>query len=295
MSVQSMTGFARVEGHSDGLDWTWELRSVNGKGLDVRLRLPSGFEELDVQVRKSISNAFKRGNMQVSLQINQSAESVTPNVNRTLALQLLEAAKELQAHVGGALPSVSDLMAVRGVVEFEEASNNPEIHAKRLADIMGGLETALSNLGEMRETEGTAIREVLVSQVVELQSLCEQIVNSDARTPEAIRKTLQAQVDKLLETSDEFDGERLHQEAVILAAKADLQEELDRLRVHLNSALELLNGNGPMGRKLDFLAQEFNRECNTICSKSNAAEVTAIGLDMKLLIDQFREQVQNME
>lgn len=295
MSVQSMTGFARHEGHVEGLDWVWELRSVNGKGLDIRLRLPQGLEELDAPIRKRISERFKRGNLQVNLQTSQVAETLAPKVNSKLALQLLDAAQELQTHVGGALPSVSELMAIRGVVEFEETSDDTDTRAHRNDDILRGLDTALESLSVMRATEGAAIRDVLVSQVNKLQSLCEQIVQSDARTPEAVRTALQAQVSKLLEASDEFDTQRLHQEAAILAAKADLQEELDRLVVHLSSALKLLGGNGPVGRKLDFLAQEFNRECNTICSKSNSADVTAIGLDMKLLIDQFREQVQNME
>lgn len=295
MSVQSMTGFARHEGNVEGLDWVWELRSVNGKGLDIRLRLPGGFEDLDAQVRKLVSNSFKRGNLQINLQTSQVAENLAPKVNNALALQLLDAAKELQTHVGGELPSVSELMAIRGVVEFEDKASDPDSRALQSADILKGLEEAVKSLSAMRESEGVAIRDVLVSQVRQLQSLCEKIVKSDARTPDAIRQALEAQVRKLVEASDELDPQRLHQEAAILAAKADLQEELDRLTVHLASALELLNGNGPVGRKLDFLAQEFNRECNTICSKSNSAEVTAFGLDMKLLIDQFREQVQNME
>lgn len=295
MTVQSMTGFARDEGQIDGVSWVWEIRSVNGKSLDVRLRLPAGFEALDVPARKLLAERFRRGNIQASLQVTQSAGQLSPKINNDLALELMQAAKRLQADVGGALPTTADIMNMRGVVEFEDHGLDEEGRVKRDAAVMDSFAKALKAIEDTRVKEGQAIAKVLADQVSGLEQLRSNIEASDARSPEAINKTLARNVSRLVDANGELDPQRLHQEAILLAAKADLQEELDRLQVHVQSARDLLSGDGPVGRKLDFLAQEFNRECNTICSKSNDAQVTAIGLDMKLLIDQFREQVQNME
>ena len=295
MSLQSMTGFAREEGYLEQIQWVWELRSVNGKGLDVRLRLPPGFEAIEVAARSVISGTFKRGYIQASLQIVQSGGTAVPTINRKTLDAILEAAESLRKRVGGEIPSIGELLALKGVLEFEEPALTEEARGEQTQSIVEGLHKAVGSLAAMRSGEGEALTKLAldqVSKIAELQGLIEQ---NNARKPEAITKQLEILVDRLLESSDNFDPQRLHQEAVILAAKADLQEELDRLRVHVAAARDLLGGQGPAGRKLDFLAQEFNRECNTICSKSNSGDVTTLGLDMKLVIDQFREQLQNLE
>lgn len=295
MTLQSMTGFARTQGQFEETSWVWELRSVNGKGLDLRLRIPSGFEALEVKSRKLLTTYFTRGNVQISLSVTQSSSASLPYINQEAVSTLLEAARELQQRVGGDLPSAAELMAMRGVVELQEKQLNDEEKDTLHLAILESLKEAAEALLSMRQGEGRAIAEVLRQQVEKIEQLHRQIEANDARSPEAIKQQLQTQIDKIVENNAEFDDQRLYQEVAILAAKADLQEELDRLAVHVKAAQDLLRSDGPVGRRLDFLAQEFNRECNTICSKSNSAEVTSIGLDMKLIIDQFREQLQNME
>ena len=295
LTLQSMTGFARTQGQFEETSWVWELRSVNGKGLDLRLRIPSGFEALEVKSRKLLTTYFTRGNVQISLSVTQSSCASLPYINQDAVSALLDAATELQKRVGGDLPTAAELMSMRGVVELNEKLLDDDEQARLHTAILKSLEEAAEALLGMRQSEGQAIAKVLEQQVDKIAQLHGQIEANDARSPEAIKQQLQMQVHKLVENNAEFDEQRLYQEVAILAAKADLQEELDRLVVHVKAAQDLLRGDGPVGRRLDFLAQEFNRECNTICSKSNSAEVTSIGLDMKLIIDQFREQLQNME
>ena len=295
MTLQSMTGFARTQGQFEETSWVWELRSVNGKGLDLRLRIPNGFEALEVKSRNLLSQYFSRGNIQISLSMTQSSSASIPYVNQDAVSALLDAARELQGKVGGNLPSAAELMSMRGVVELSEKQLDDDAKDKLHLEILETLEEAAKALLAMRQSEGQAIAKVLEEQVEKIAQLHRDIEANDARSPEAIKRQLKMQVDKLVENNSEFDEQRLYQEVAILAAKADLQEELDRLVVHVKAAQDLLESDGPVGRRLDFLAQEFNRECNTICSKSNSAEVTSIGLDMKLIIDQFREQLQNME
>ncbi len=295
MSLQSMTGFARSQGQYEDTTWSWELRCVNGKGLDLRMRVPHGYEAVEIAARNQLTQHFKRGNIQISLSITKSANSTLPYINKDAVNALLDAAKELQLEVGGELPNAAELMSMRGVVEMGEALVDETAKAKLDAAILESLDEAAIALVEMRSSEGAGVVEVLKRQVNKIDELHKAIEANPARAPEAIATQLKAQVDKLIDNHSDFDTERLYQEAAILAAKADLQEELDRLVVHVKAAQVLLASEGPVGRRLDFLAQEFNRECNTICSKSNSAEVTSIGLDMKLIIDQFREQIQNME
>jgi uncharacterized protein (TIGR00255 family) len=295
MTLQSMTGFARTHGQFEETSWVWELRSVNGKGLDLRLRIPNGFEALEVKSRKLLATYFTRGNVQISLSVAQSSAASLPYINQDAVSALLDAAAELQKRVGGDLPTAAELMSMRGVVELNDKPMGDDEQAKLHSAILKSLEEAADALLKMRQSEGSAIAKVLEQQVEKIAQLHAQIEANEARSPEAIKQQLQMQVDKLVENNAEFDEQRLYQEVAILAAKADLQEELDRLVVHVKAAQDLLRSDGPVGRRLDFLAQEFNRECNTICSKSNSAEVTSIGLDMKLIIDQFREQLQNME
>lgn len=295
MALQSMTGFARHEASYENAFWVWEIRSVNGKGLDVRMRIPPGFEALEIAAKKLFSAKFSRGNMQVSLTLDNSKSQVMPKLNEAMADALLEVAKKVQVKTGGEMPSVADLMSMRGVLELGETDLDDAGREARQNAMLDSLTAAAASLSQMREAEGKAVANVLREQLSTISKLRAQIDEDQSRTPEAILSHMQEQVAALLKDEEKLDPQRLHQEAVMLATKADLQEEIDRLSVHIKSAAELLDGKGPIGRKMDFLAQEFHRECNTICSKSNSATVTALGLDMKLVIDQFREQIQNME
>lgn len=290
-----MTGFSRVEGHNESAAWSWEIRSVNGKNLDVRMRVPPGFEALEVPARKMVSEAFRRGNLQTSLQVSQQSQASIPVLNEAAANAALEIARKLQAQVGGELPDAAQLMAIRGILETGGTNQDADELEALHAAMLKSLGEAVAQLSSMREAEGSAVGALLRAQVEQIANLTGQIEASKARSPDSIRETLSAQIERVIGAAPDFDEARVYQEAVILAAKADIQEELDRLKVHIEASRELLAGEGAAGRKLDFLAQEFNRECNTICSKSNAAEVTSAGLEMKIVIDQFREQLQNLE
>lgn len=295
MTLQSMTGFARVEGTSGRTRWAWELRSVNGKGLDIRLRLPPGFEALEADVRRLAAEVFSRGNMQIGLNVTVSEPQIEAVVNQGALSAVLALRDQLAGIVDPAPLKLDTLLAVRGVVDFREAEESEAERAARDADIRAGLADALARLAEMRRREGTALAGVLLGQVARIEALTDAVEADPSRGVAAIAERLSAQVAILVQGATALDRDRLHQEAALLATKADLREEIDRLKAHVRAARELIAEGGPVGRKLDFLAQEFNRESNTICSKSNAAAVTAAGIELKVVIDQFREQVQNLE
>ncbi|KAA1177881.1 YicC family protein [Rhizobium tropici] len=295
MALQSMTGFARREGTSGRARWAWELRSVNGKGLDIRLRLPPGLERLEADIRKSIADRLSRGNLQVSLSLSVEESRVEVVVNQEALTAVLALRDQLTGIVDPAPLRLESLMTVRGLVEFKEAVEDEEALAARDAHIMAGLETALGDLRDMRRQEGEALGKILLGQVATIEALTSTVERDPSRSPQEIAARLATQVSMLLEGSSGLDRDRLHAEAALLATKADLREEIDRLKAHVAAARDLISKGGPVGRKLDFLAQEFNRESNTICSKSNAAAVTAAGIELKVVIDQFREQVQNLE
>ena len=295
MALQSMTGFARREGTSGRSRWAWELRSVNGKGLDVRLRLPPGLERLETDVRKLIADRFSRGNLQVGLSLSVEESRVEVVVNQEALAAVLALRDQLAGIVDPAPLRLDSLMAVRGLVEFKEAEEGEEVLAARDADIISGLEEALGDLSDMRGREGWALGQILLGQVATIEALTAVVEQDPSRSPREIAVRLAAQVATLLDGSSGLDRDRLHAEAALLATRADLREEIDRLKAHVAAARDLLSKGGPVGRKLDFLAQEFNRESNTICSKSNTAAVTAAGIELKVVIDQFREQVQNLE
>ncbi|MEM9278317.1 MAG: YicC/YloC family endoribonuclease [Pseudomonadota bacterium] len=295
MTLKSMTGFARAIGESEAYSWVWEMRSVNGKGLDMRFRLPQGFEAIEVQARNLAQKTLHRGNVQIAFQPQQKQLQQSVSINEKLVDELLVASRELQKKIGGELPAIADLLSIKGVVEAVEV-DSLVLPDDEVNQMLSSFQEVLDNLVEARSHEGSEIGKVLLAQVTKIEAILEKIEKDPSRELEAIRANLSSQVERLVAESEGFDEQRLHQEAAILATKADIQEELDRLKVHVGSARKLLSGGEePVGRKLDFLAQEFNRECNTICSKSNSASVTALGLDMKLVIDQFREQLQNME
>ncbi len=295
MALQSMTGFARREGTSGRGRWAWELRSVNGKGLDIRLRLPPGLERLEADARKAIAERLSRGNLQVSLSLSVEESRVEVVVNQDALTAVLALRDQLAGIVDPAPLKLESLMAVRGLVEFKEVEEDEEALAARDADIVAGLDAALGDLRDMRRQEGDALGKILLGQVATIETLTTAVERDPSRSPQEIAARLTTQVAMLLDGSSGLDRDRLHAEAALLATKADLREEIDRLKAHVAAARDLISKGGPVGRKLDFLAQEFNRESNTICSKSNAAAVTAAGIELKVVIDQFREQVQNLE
>lgn len=295
MPLQSMTGFARSEGTSGRCRWAWELRSVNGKGLDLRIRLPQGFEHFEPAVRQKAAAVFTRGNMQIGLSVSIAEPQVQPVVNQGALSAILALREQLAGIVDPAPLRLDTLLSVRGVVDFREAEESEDERARRDADISGGLNAAIERLLAMRQGEGGALQQVLAGQVDRIAELAALIEADESRSVEAIAGRVALQVQMLMQGNGGLDRDRLYQEAVLLATKADLREEIDRLGAHVSAAGDLLAADHPVGRKLDFLAQEFNREANTICSKSNAAAVTAAGIELKVVIDQFREQIQNLE
>ncbi|AYG58646.1 YicC family protein [Rhizobium jaguaris] len=295
MVLQSMTGFARREGTSGRSRWAWELRSVNGKGLDLRLRLPPGLERVETDVRKLITDKFSRGNLQVGLSLSVDESRVEAVVNQDALATVMALRGQLAGVIDPAPLRLDTLLAIRGLVEFKEAEESEEALASRDADIMAGLEAALVDLSDMRRREGQALGQILLGHVAVIETLTLTVERDPSRSPQEIAARLQTQVAMLLDGTSGLDRDRLHAEAALIATRADLREEIDRLKAHVAAARDLIAKGGPVGRKLDFLAQEFNRESNTICSKSNAAAVTAAGIELKVVIDQFREQVQNLE
>jgi len=295
MTLQSMTGFARSEGSSGRYRWAWELRSVNGKGLDLRLRLPSGMEALETALRDIASKSLSRGNIQAGLSVSAAETKLEAVVNRDALDAVLALKKELGNAVSDAPLSFDTLLSVRGLVEFHEPEETEDAQSARNTDIVDGFSLAVASLKSMREREGASLYTLLSTHIDRIEQLTSVIEADPSRQPEQIRARLEAQIALIGDGNGSLDRERLYAEAALLATKADLREEIDRLTSHVSAARELLAVGGPVGRKLDFLAQEFNRESNTICSKSNASAVTAAGIELKVVIDQFREQVQNLE
>ncbi|CAN7246199.1 YicC/YloC family endoribonuclease [Neorhizobium tomejilense] len=295
MTLQSMTGFARSEGTSGRNRYAWELRSVNGKGLDIRLRLPPGLERLEPDVRRLITEKFSRGNLQATLTLTVAETKVEAVLNRDALAAVLALRAELGDLVDPSPLRLDTLMGIRGLVDIREAEEDEETVAARDGAIVASLDEAIGHLQRMREGEGTALAAVLKGQVARIAELAQAVETDPSRTPEEIARKLSFQLAALLQEAPTLDRDRLHAEAALLATKADLREEIDRLKAHVAAAGELIDKGGPVGRRLDFLAQEFNRESNTICSKSNSAAVTSAGIELKVVIDQFREQVQNLE
>ncbi|MEX0955606.1 MAG: YicC/YloC family endoribonuclease [Rhizobiaceae bacterium] len=295
MALQSMTGFARAAGEFLDTAIVWELRSVNGRGLDARLRLPQGNERLEPPARQAVQQRFSRGNIQAALSLSASAGALRPVINEALLSDLAAHAKDIQQKHGFAPPSADGLLALRGVIEFPETVGTAEEREALDAAVLALLDEALAALEAARTDEGKALGDLLGQHIDAIEALTRKAEADKSREPAAIRERLAEQVAQLLGASTQFDEARLHTEAAFLATKADIREEIDRLFTHVASGRSLLAAGGAVGRKLEFLAQEFNREANTLCSKSNASSVTAIGLELKAVVDQFREQVQNLE
>lgn len=294
MSISSMTGFARTSGHLADVSWVWEAKSVNSKTFDVRLRLPTGLEHLEIAVRQTLAKTFKRGNLQVNLSLQGTAEKEQISINQEVLGQYVEMAKSLQVELGAAPFQIEGLLALRGVVEAKATPRSEEQQAVLESELLGSFAEMVQGLRDARQAEGKGLALVLTHQLEQIEQLHSAAVANPSRQPEAIKARLKAQVAQLIDVT-KLDESRLAQEAALLMTRADIQEELDRLAVHIAAARNLLKAPEPVGRKFDFLAQEFNREANTLCSKANDSSLTSIGLDLKTVIDQMREQVQNIE
>ena len=295
MALSSMTGFARSHGTSGPYAFEWELKSVNAKGFDLRMRLPPGWDEVEAPARKRAAELLSRGTVYANLNVKRAGALSTVRVNEEVLASIVKIAGVLAGRIDAVAPSIDGLLAIKGVIEVVEAeSNEEEDKAAKLA-VAIAFDEALTALVEMRKREGVTLGQILSQRMNEIETLAQKAEAAPGRKPEAIRARLAEQVAALLEASDRFDAERLSQEAIMIAAKADIREELDRIASHISQAREMIAKGGAVGRRLDFLAQEFNREVNTCCSKSNDLELTNTGLAMKNVVEQFREQVQNLE
>ena len=291
-----MTGFARAGGLSGACSWTWEVKSVNGKGLDIRLRLPPGFEGLEAAARKRVAVDIRRGNLTLSLTVKWSRADGGLRLNTDALEQIIAILPEIQERLPDAsAPTIDGLLGLRGVIEAADEDIGDDERRIVEADILKGLEEALHALAIMRGEEGTRLAAVLAAHLDSIGEFCTRAGALAAAQPGLIRERLQTQVAALLEVIPALPEERLAQEAAVLMTKADVSEELDRLEAHRQAALDLMDEDAAIGRRLDFLCQEFNREANTLCSKSADVELTRVGLDLKAAIEQFREQVQNIE
>ena len=296
MTLSSMTGFARGDGAVEGLAWVWEARSVNGRGLDLRLRLPPGLDAIEPAVREAVTKRFSRGNVSISLNTERANGAGAVRLNEGVLADVMRAANRVAELNGGSRPDTASLLAIKGVLETGDvAIEAPEIRTARELALVKTCEATLDKLVEARRAEGAKLRAVIAGQLADIKRMATEVRTSPSRTPEAIRGRLKDMIGRILESGNGFDAERLHQEAVLSATRADVEEELTRLDAHVAAAHEILDEKGSVGRKLDFLAQEFNREANTLCSKANAVDITRLGLTLKSTIDQLREQVQNIE
>lgn len=296
MPIASMTGFARAQGQAESCTWTWEARSVNARGLDVRCRLPSGFEALDVPVRERVGKRFRRGNVTVALTMDFRRSQSGVRVNTAALDEILSLVPSMRQRMPDAPPpTVEGILGLRGVIEAAEDDLDEDAREALFAGIMDGLDRTLEALASMRTDEGGRLLAALTERLDRIAALCAEAEGLAAAQPEALRARLVEQLAALADATPPVAEDRLAQEVALLAAKADLREELDRLKAHVGAARALLGEDAAVGRKLDFLCQEFNREANTLCSKSADVALTRVGLDLKATIEQLREQVQNIE
>ena len=270
-------------------------QSVNGKGLDLRLRLPPGWDAIEAPIRARAAEGLARGSLQATLAVERTGIVPVVRVNPAVLDAVLATVRELASRIEASPPSLDGLLGLKGVMEVGEVEESEQDRRKAETDVIAGFAKAVSTLVDMRRHEGVVLGRILGARLDEIARLAERAEAIPGRQPEAIRARLAEQVATLLAQSARFDPDRLHQEAILIAAKADVREELDRLAAHVAQAQLLIGQGGPVGRRLDFLAQELNREANTLCAKANDVELTTIGLELKAAVEQFREQVQNVE
>jgi uncharacterized protein (TIGR00255 family) len=291
-----MTGYARLSGEDQGFSWVWEVKSVNSRGLELRTKLPNGFDFLDLPVRDAAQKRFKRGNINIGLTIMYKSQAAPLAVNEVLLDQLVSLARRWQEKAPDlAPPRLDGLLALKGVLENDDSTGPRADDPELLSRLLQGCEKTLAQMETMRAEEGARLARVLEGLLSEIEHSVRAATLSAALDPEHLKGILRQQVAALLEAGASVSEERLAQEIALILAKADVREELDRLSAHSAAARKMLQGGEPVGRKLDFLCQEFNREANTLCSKANDIGLTSIGLALKVSIEQFREQVQNIE
>jgi uncharacterized protein (TIGR00255 family) len=293
LGIVSMTGFARAQGDELGISWVWEIKSVNGKSLDLRLRLAPGFDALEPQLRALLAQRFRRGNFAATLTVTRTHPAVV-RVNRETLAQLVALMNELAGEIEAAPPRIDGLLALRGVVETVEDEPDAVLEERRHA-VRDSWARALDALAGARAEEGARLAAVLHSQLAEMAALVEAAAGCAAAQPAAIRERLQTMLANIADLAPGMPEERVAQEMALLITRSDIREELERLRAHLEQAADLLRQDDAVGRRLDFLCQELNREANTLCSKSADIELTRVGLSLKAAVEQFREQVQNIE
>jgi uncharacterized protein (TIGR00255 family) len=295
MALSSMTGFARGHGVAGSYAWSWEIKSVNAKGLDLRFRLPTGWDATEVPARTRAAEKLSRGTVYANLTVERKGVQPTVKINEPVLGAVLSTLKSLSGKIEAAPASLDGILSLKGVIEVTEEDEREEDHRAAENAIITGFEQALAALAAMRRAEGATLGRLLTARLDEIAALAARAEKAPGRKPEAIKARLADQVAALLSASERFDSDRLHQEAILIAAKADIREELDRLASHVAQAKKLLADGGAIGRKLDFLAQELHRESNTLTAKANDVELTNIGLELKTVVEQFREQVQNLE
>jgi uncharacterized protein (TIGR00255 family) len=295
MALSSMTGFARSHGHCGTYAWAWEIKSVNAKGLDLRLRLPASWDAVEAPVRARATDVLSRGTVYGTLTITRQGIAPIVRVNEAVLNAVLTTLKDLSGRIAAGPPQLDGILSLKGVIEvMDEDEKEDERRAAEQA-VIDGFRDALAELTAMRWREGATLGNVLMQRLNEIAALTARAEVVPGRRPEAIKARIAEQVAVLLDASSRFDPDRLHQEAILIASKADIREELDRLASHVTQATRLIADGKAVGRRLDFLSQELNREANTLCSKSNDVTLTNIGLELKTVVEQFREQVQNLE
>jgi uncharacterized protein (TIGR00255 family) len=295
MALSSMTGFARGHGVSGAYSWAWELKSVNAKGLDLRLRLPAGWDAVEGPVRSHAAQVLARGNVYGTLTAERKGVAPIVRVNEPVLNAVLATVKSLAGRVQAAEPRLDGILSLKGVIEVLDEDESEDDRRAAEAAVIAGFRATVAELAAMRSREGEALGQILNQRVAEMAALAARADAAPGRRAEAIKARIAEQVAVLLDASNRLDPDRLHQEAILIASKADIREELDRLASHVAQAQRLIADGGAVGRRLDFLAQEFNREANTLCSKSNDVELTNIGLELKTVVEQFREQALNLE
>ena len=295
--LTSMTGFAALSGSGEGYSWHWELRSVNGKGLDIRLRLPDWLGVLEPEVRGALAKAAQRGNVSLGLRIQREAAEGAAQINTEALERVLAAIGIIEARAGetglSLTPaSAADVLNARGVMDAPVIAGATDALLDALrADIA----PLCDSFAEMRRTEGAALHSIITRQLAEVSALTAQARAGLGARAQAMQAAFRSALERVMAERAELDEARLAQEIAVLAVKSDVAEEIDRLEAHIAAAQALVSQTGPIGRKFDFLMQEFNREANTLCSKSQDAALTEAGLALKVVIDQMREQVQNVE
>ena len=298
MSFTSMTGFARAEGSDEQRSWAWEIRSVNGRGLDIKFRLPAGFDTLEAPARRLVIERVRRGNVAVMLQITDTRPTIAYRINHDLLRQVAKMVQEVEQVTGASPPTADGLLSLRGIIEQVEQEIVPGALGEQSGSLLDTFSDALNNFQSRKIDEGRHLTSVVVGLLNEIDELIKRAAASAEIRPDAVKARLRMQMDEILGSAIKVSEERLAQEIALLVTKADVREELDRLKAHIDAARQIVATGGDKngaGRQLDFLTQEFNREANTLCSKSGDLALTQIGLALKLAIDRLREQVQNIE